>query len=187
MVHGIISELSIIKNIQYGSITISNGSTTNTDTITSVVTGNSLLLSLGRQTSISNNESWDDICAYLTLTNSTTITATRGHDVGSVIVSFCIIEFHPDIIKSNQSGTIYLDTSSTTNTETISEVDTSKYTMSFLGFKTDAWQRDDSDETEGIETYITLTNSTTITANRKTAPGMNGDDVTVSYQIIEFY
>jgi len=85
---------SPIKSIQRGTITISSGAVSNTATISSVTTSKTQLNFLGSSTTA-------DLSLYLaftrvTLTNSTTVTATRGgaggHD--TTTVSYEVIEYN---------------------------------------------------------------------------------------------
>jgi len=88
-------------------------------------------------------------------------------------------------IKSIQRGTIVLSDNQTSKAATISPVITEKTMLSFLG----ASSRGQTETTKYDKTghhfvRISLTNSTTVTANRE----YNGEEpATVSYEVIEFY
>lgn len=88
-VHG----LTAFKRIQRGTITIGSSSTSNTATVTSVNMDRSELRMLGNTYSSSTNDLNKAFC-YIALTNSTTITATRGVGAASnsVIVSYELVE-----------------------------------------------------------------------------------------------
>ncbi len=78
-----------INSIQYGSITLTDPETSDTATITSVTTSKAVLLFLGARTNgIGGTPS-------ITLTNSTTVTATRldGASGYTTVVSFVVLEF----------------------------------------------------------------------------------------------
>lgn len=79
-------------------------------------------------------------------------------------------------IKRLQRGTIALN-GVTTNTATITSVDTTKTILSLLGVTSDQtdWDRASS--------IIALTNATTITASKSNATGL----ATVAYQAVEYY
>lgn len=84
--------LSGIKSIQYGSITITGTNTTNTATISSVNTSKTVLHFLGFYSAAK-----DEVMTAqsITLTDATTITATRGTPTGAggtSTVSFCVEE-----------------------------------------------------------------------------------------------
>jgi len=79
-----------VKSIQRGTITVS-GATTNTATITAVVVAKSLVSHLGQQ--CATNDAAQANC-HLDLTNTTTITATRGTTSGAATVSFEVVEFY---------------------------------------------------------------------------------------------
>lgn len=87
---------SRIKSIQRGIITISPAQTSATATISSIDPSKSILYHLGVDTSVSDRVT-DFITrsAYLTLTNSTTITATtNASGVSNLIVSWQIVEYY---------------------------------------------------------------------------------------------
>jgi hypothetical protein len=164
-----------MKQIQYFSIQITAGNTSNTYTISpSVVAANSLLIWLGQtfdQTDTNNNDSQGS----LTFTNGTTITATRVGTANVLTVNGVIVEFHPGVIKSVQADTITVTTSTT---DTISAVNTAKAIVFHLGNTS----TDTSGASSVEETALTLTNSTTVTATR----GVNSTTAVVSYRVVEF-
>ena len=80
-----------IKSIQRGVITMSSGSSA-TATVSSVDTAKSILHFLGNTTSSSGGS--EGLHARLTLTNATTITATRGLSVSdTTAVSWQLVEY----------------------------------------------------------------------------------------------
>lgn len=83
----------------------------------------------------------------------------------------------PQIIKSIQRGTITL-ASVSSNTATITAVDIAKSVLIHMG-----WSSDTDSAKQAV--YLSLTNSTTVTANRGEA-GATGTS-TVSYEVVEFY
>lgn len=176
-----------IKSIQTGVINIPHRSYTNTDTINSVDVSNCILLYLGQRALSDYWSGWDCISAYLTLTNSTTITATRDgidleEDPSNIDISYSILEFYPGIIKSIQSGTITIPSASTTHTATISAVNTGKTLISFLGLSPTPGSGGNVVTQSSNLASLTLTNSTTITATRTASSA----STIVSYQVIEF-
>ena len=80
-------------------------------------------------------------------------------------------------IKSVQRGTITLPGVSS-NTATITSVDTNKSMLNFLGVTEST-----SLTTNNALVRIALTNATTVTATRSTSTGTS----IVSYEVIEFY
>ncbi len=80
-----------IKNIQRGTISVTNGNTTNTDTITSVDTAKSLLTHLG---DFSDTSALQSSRGYIELTNATTITATRSGSTDTWTVSYEVVEYY---------------------------------------------------------------------------------------------
>lgn len=83
------------------------------------------------------------------------------------------------VVKSVQRGTITIPRSSGSATATISSVQTNKSIVVYGGMTVDV----NGDPSE--EPYLTLTNSTTVTATRKYAN--TNVATTVSYQVIEYY
>lgn len=82
-------------------------------------------------------------------------------------------------VKSVQSGTISIAGGASSGTATISEVNTAKSVVIPAGVRgTGSTSVDDFMHT------LTLTNATTVTAQRGGSPAMN---VTVRYQVIEYY
>lgn len=84
------SAATVINSIQYGTVALTNGSTSATATITSVDTSKAVLINLGYTVS---EDTAKDALARLSLTNSTTVTATRGASVNTCTVGFCVVEF----------------------------------------------------------------------------------------------
>lgn len=83
-------------------------------------------------------------------------------------------------IKSVQRGTITVAGGSTSNTATVTAVDTSKSELRMLGFS------GSSTSSGGAEEWavrIALTNGTTVTATR----AANTQSVTVSFELTEFW
>jgi len=168
-----------IKSVQNGSITITG--TSNTTNINSVDTNNSVLIYLGFNTPSSDGlTGFDDIMCRVELTNSTTVTGIRTHNHDSVVMNFCVLEFYPKILKSNQAGTIVI--TGTSATANINSVNIDKSALLYLGHTT-TFDHTDTRHSQYAFTNIILTNSTTVTAT-KTASGYSS---TVGYQVIEFY
>lgn len=90
------------------------------------------------------------------------------------------MSYSPTVVKSIQSGTIAMANTDTSKTATITSVNTAKSMITLTGLSS----------TQGNTTYpharmarVTLTNATTVTADR----GSGVDDLTVGYQVVEFY
>lgn len=86
-----------VKSVQRGTITIDKSQTTGTATISSVTTSKSMLILLGTTPTDSGGTQYADYTdAYLTLTSSTVVTATRKSASSStgVTVSYQIVEFY---------------------------------------------------------------------------------------------
>jgi hypothetical protein len=150
---------SVIKMIQQGSITIASGSASNTYTVSPAIsnTANAIII-LGGFTTSNNTAAEDRDSAILVITNSTTITATRGIAPAFVVtLNFTIIEFASGV-NSIQAGTIAFGTSTASATATISTVGANAFVL-FNGSNDSG-----SEVSSFMLAGVTLTNSTTVTA-----------------------
>lgn len=84
-----ISAISPVHSIQYGLITLT-GVVSGTATITAVTTAKTVLILLGTRTP--DAATIRDVSVEITLTNSTTVTATREGNSGTVYVRFAVLE-----------------------------------------------------------------------------------------------
>lgn len=76
-----------IKSIQSGTIVVST--TSNTATISAVVVANSFV-QYGGETTTANDNGTN---AYVELTDTTTVTATRDTATGTTTVSYTVVEY----------------------------------------------------------------------------------------------
>ena len=157
-----------IKSIQHGEIALAAGVTSNTDTITTVTTANSIVVMTGVG-GYSGTCNSDDVMFKVVLTNATTVTATRHADAGAISAGYMVIEFNEgfvNLIQPNSGGT---------GTVTIVSVDTTKSIIFPQGVintsaANDSWQ---------IFYKTDLTNATTVTVDTDT-------DSTVYFVVVEF-
>lgn len=175
---------SLLKGLKVGSITIADTVASNTATLSpAVVLANSILIRTGWNADTTGGG--NDIAsnnAYLALTNTTTVTATRGATQWGLVTKFVLIEFVPGVIKSVQRGLITVADATQSNTDTITSVDTVKSCFFPLG------TTNDTTGTHGPSVLgsLVLTNATTVTATRGTAAEDNGA-LLIAYQVVEFY
>jgi len=183
-IYNALSPSGIIKSIQYGSITVA--AISNTATITAVNTSYSVIFHLGTTVlSGFNDLEWDDICNMLTLTNSTTVTASRIDDDEPIYVTFVVVEFEPSIIKSLQQGTITMTGAASSNTATITSVVASRSLLINCG-TTCSGTTDTIDDTDLVYSKITLTNENTITCTRNIGTLSPSTTLITKFMIIEF-
>lgn len=172
----LVTNSSIIQSIQHISITIGTSSSSNTATISSVTTSNTIVFYNGcTTTDTGTGGDVLNVDVYLSLSNATTVTATRAGNSNTVTVLATIVEFVSGVLTSNQSGTISY--TGTSNTATIASVDTSKAVCFYLG---------SSANSAGCDQYLnsaTLTNATTVTARNGSGGGVAK---VLSYQVVEF-
>lgn len=170
--------LGLIKSVQRGVIAIGAGGTTGTATINTVNPSHTLIyaLSAGRTT---GNDSPDHAHSHIALTNTTTITATRGASGGnSAETSWEAVEFHPGVLRSVQRGTMF---ASTTDTVTITGVDPLKSQCSLLGFVS-VYTIGDTSVVYMIP-YTKLQDRVTVAMYNQIGAGW----VTGAYQVAEFH
>lgn len=173
-------KLPVVKSVQHGSITLNATETSDTAAITSVDTTNSMILYLSAMRDGIPDTNWDDIMSKVELTNATTVTASRIGPALLSYVKFCVVEFYPGLVKSNQSGTIAI--TGTSNTATITAVDTAKSICVYLG-NTSTTASSAIQYINSALVRVTLTNTTTVTGTRDGSD----DAATVGYQVVEFY
>lgn len=168
---------SLVVGVQYGTITIANGTSSNTATITAVGTlANSTVHILG-QTTDNTTSNTSNHQAELDLTNTTTVTATRNGTTNAVTVSFCVVEWQGAVIQSIQKMHPTLNSSSLTDNETISAVTMANSIILFAGVTSSGTTH------SGCLEALQLTTTTNVQFKREsTALGNH----TVRYTVVEF-
>lgn len=170
---------SIVKSIQYGSIAIGSGAASNTATITSVTTANSLIFWNGATNTAATTN--NNLIADVALTNSTTVTATRtGTGANTCTARFVVVEFVPGVLTSVQRGTITIASGSTSNTATITSVSEDVAFFNCLGFRS---ANSSTERADAVLATVDLTAATTVTATRAVN---DSNDIIVGYQVAEF-
>jgi hypothetical protein len=82
---------TVINSIQSGTIVISSGYTSATASITAVVVAKSYVVYQG--TTYDSGYTQQNYLASLSLTNTTTVTATRNSSNGTLTVGYTVVEF----------------------------------------------------------------------------------------------
>lgn len=173
------SKGSIIKSIQEFSITIAAVATSNTATITSVGTTKSVVIWNGQTSNNTTALLQNNAYGYLTLTNATTVTATRNSGTtNSLTVYGVVIEFATDAVVNMQTGTIVLGSGVTSNTATITSVDVNNAFVVYGGVLSTTTG---AESMRTVLSMIDLTDATTVTAARS----LGTDSATVAYTVIE--
>lgn len=156
-------QANYIESVQPVTVTIAAGASSGTATITAVDTTRTLLvpgyIRGGDSIYLFNEDS-----PGATLTNSTTVTALTNTANAAASRIFCCtaVEFNSMAVESVQYGTISIAANSTTGTATITNVDTARSAVVWLG-QTGA----ESVTSRGAqEVRFTLTNGTTVTGTR---------------------
>lgn len=163
-----------INNIQQVSITIASGATTGTATVNAAV-GTFILLWQGNSTTATTSfaQSFGRVSI-----SGTTVTATRNtSSTNTVTVNAVLIDADSSLVASVQMGTIAI-TAGTSNTATITSVNTSNSAVALLGFTA----ANTTFDFELNNPVLVLTNSTTVTASvaRLTT------NCTAGYIVVEF-
>jgi hypothetical protein len=169
----------LIASVQYGTIAIGGAGTSGTATITAVNTANAVLVDLRQSNNWSGGTDPQYVSTSLALTNSTTVTASRYASGGiSATAAFAVIEFRPGVLKSVQYGSVSL-AAATSATATITAVNPATTILLSLGITGDPTARADY-----FYSYLTLTNSTTVTATRASG---GGTSITHAFAAVEFF
>lgn len=167
---------SAVQNFSVALTSVSS----NTATISSVTTTQTVL-TYGGYTDTNSSTGLQTNSPRVELTNATTITANKSSTAGSTSTFYgSVLEFSASLIKSMQRGTIVIS-GSATNTATVSSVSVTKTIIGYLGQEAASGTGGNVQE---IIAYDIQTSGTIVTAGVNTTPGGN---VTVSYEVAEFY
>lgn len=162
--------------VQHFSVTIGTGKTTGTVTI-NAVGANALIIYDGFNPTTTNNPAIG--FARITLTNSTTITATRNTSdaTNTISITGCIIDATSNLITSIQFGTVSIANTASSGTASISAVTNTNAATQLLG-----WSSDNTTYSGVNEQPVISLSGTTVTATRTGT----GGNLTVGFCIIEF-
>lgn len=161
--------------VQQFSGAFTSASTADTQTIASVTPANSIIIYGGFTSSSSN---FGDSYA-IQLTGATTVTLTRtATTTGTRTPYYAVVEFISGVLNSVQRSTVNLN-SVTSNTATITGVNTSNAYCGFNGESTNATTTNNASR---FYDAIALTNSTTVTGTVQFAVSSN----TAEYEVVEF-
>lgn len=115
---------TFLKSIQQGTISIATSALSNTATVTAVtVTASAVMGTVWSAQSSSGTAHNGDLC-NIVLTNSTTLTATRGALTGSgsndagCSVGYTLVEFLPQFVKARTTGVTGIGSTATTSAVT---------------------------------------------------------------------
>jgi hypothetical protein len=154
-----------------------NSSTSTTQSITSVDVDNTILIYAGSNGNSTGNAA--NTQQQAVLTDGTTVTISTN-SAGSISCqyNFFVVEFASGVLNSAvQRGTTTL-TAVSSNTSTISSVDTSKSIINLLHFTASQT----SSNISNVQPHAALTNATTVTVARNGST----NNVTASWEVAEF-
>lgn len=174
----------IIESIQQVEFTIASSATSGTTTISSVDTAKTAIFFshhiLGGRRQTNTSTVANDAMVRVDLTNGTTVTATRGDNPAFAITVVCtVVEFTSAAVDSIQQGSIQFTGTTTSNTDTISSVDTARSVVVHNGVDTSQ----NASIGGSAFTDVVLTNATTVTATRDAAGSAT---INTNYVVIEF-
>jgi len=177
---GLWSASSLIRSIQY--VSVASTTAAESVTIAAVNVANTAVIALGPSSAYTAGNSPSTCFATVNLVNSTTVTlAVSATGGASSTRKAVVIEFAPGVVKSIQSGSATINTSTASATATITGVDTAKtwITMSTL-------TNSDAGSVSGDWCATsTLTNATTITFTRQTSPASY--NITCRFFAVEYF
>jgi len=165
-----LGSIPAIKSIQYGNVADAG-----TATITAVDTNNTILISTGFSTTATVV---DNVDSFFELTNATTVSASGSSSAGSVTHGFIALEFYPGAVKQIVNSSISINAPALSNTYTIS---TPVVTDNTLVFYRGVNGNEGQDNVDDVFCRVTLTNSTTVTANR----GADAGNMVVYFSLVE--
>lgn len=166
-----------VESVQFGNMTTS-AATTATATISSVTTSRSAVFFLGTYNTAANTNYARGLGRF-DLTNSTTVTLTKGAATTDLLGKFCVVQFKAAKIQSLNALSISMTSGNASNTATISAVTANSTFTAFGGCTMSASVTDPSISLGSIG----YTNTTTYTATRSTS---TSGTVIVNGTAIEF-
>jgi len=166
---------SAINNVEKSINSFSDSSVSNTDTLATSVTVANTMLAYGGESF--SNYFRDLQTTQLTATD--TLTFTRdGTDTTTRNINITVIEFVSGVVNARYGGEIDMQ-NVTSNIATITEVDTSKTALGYLGWRNSIFDFVFDTHYQGVG----LTNSTTVTGHIGTSTNAS---MAVSYEAVEF-
>jgi hypothetical protein len=166
------------SSTQAATIQIASAGTSNTATITSVTTSQTATMYGGLITS--NGSGAGNVYAYAQLTNGTTLTVTRNSNAAvTTTVPVTVMEFKAANVNSLNRAKTTIASSASSQTATITAVNTSLTAISHLGMSDSAAGTAIGDNLGDAS----LTNATTVTMARGTS---NTNSLDNSWEAIEF-
>lgn len=170
-----------INSIQEVEIDLGAGVTTNTATITSVDTNEAITLFNGTKTTrVGSN--YAEVACTMTLTNATTVTATRGAAAATTTLRAVVIEFVSGTMKSIQrKPDEFVNEAAGTTDVTITAVDLAKSVVAYHSWR---WDAASPDWTPNLNMFtMILTSTTNVRVERF---GTTASDMYVSFEVWEF-
>lgn len=153
-----------IKSVQLRTKTLAAAGTNN-DTITSVNTTWSFLVSMGSTWDLTS--AFNAPACFLTSATNVACKDDPGAPSATGVANYAVVELYPNMVKSVRSCTVPIVNTAATGTCTITSVSTSKSWLSYVGYRSTDSNGAATDHTA----RIVQTNATTITATRAGTTG----------------
>ena len=160
---------SLIKSVQFGTVSITPGNTSGTASISAVTNNNTAMAFLGRTMSATQSNV-NKISPWLTL-SGTTVTATIGsaNGSGTETVAFCAIEFQGSVLNQAVQNIAYnATTNAASDTVTVTSVNRSNSFLIFSGslFNVNEAQTKQYGQLTAATTFTTTWNTSSSVARR---------------------
>jgi len=176
----------LIESVEEFTIYMDNLSTSATATISSVDTTRSAVFnSYGWQSALTttntSNDAPDHLCVRFELTSATEVTVYRHATVSThdFTVLATVVQFVDGKLDSLQKGTVTITDTNTSNTASITSVDTSRSVVLWNGSTCD---RTGSNRMTSGSAELALTDATTVTATRISTV----DEMVAGFVVLEF-
>lgn len=180
---------SIIRTVQQVSITILAGQTSGSTNINTVNTNTTFVVYNGFK---GNGSASTPIPALdfprISFSASAVSASIGGGVLGTssqdLTVFVTVVELGSSVVTSVSQSNLTITSNNTSATNTISAVNTSLTSLFFLGYSTD--YPANAQNYIAASANVTLTNSTTVTANRGTVPIGQENNLTLSYVLVQW-
>lgn len=167
---------AVVNSIQYGTVSLPASSTSQPATI-SAVGANAFVIPLGAMLVSATAQTWGNSSAAIQLTNSTTVTAF-GTGTNAISVGFVVVDLTSAVIDTVQSVSHTDATTSTSYSDTITSVDTTRSIAIYGGSMTTV-----NAAAQNMEHTVVIAGATTVTLTRS---GGGANTRTVYYTVVQW-
>ena len=167
-------DTTIVSGVQQKAVSITSSSASDTDTLSAVTAGNTLLMWGGVNAQAVEANAFD--CYSTFLTNTTTVTKTRtGSGAAARTINYTAVSFAADALNGSVQRSSSLALSSqTSNTSSLTTIDTTKSFVNWNGFSAAAGNPN-----------VTAP-ALTLQASTVTGAISSAGSATIPYEVIQF-